>query len=166
VTEETSPNLPSDPTVSGGRLMIDILSWDWKLQISVSLASKRSKPPFQGLDYGRDFTLLGQVRGPRELRGKGIKVTLSPFGPKVRFGQGGLRHLGELVKPLAGSDFDLEARLILPEDAIATTATALASVWKHIQLQTDHGDISGTRILSYAFHASIHPNLEPWANGD
>ena len=146
--------------------MIDSLAWDWKLQVSVSPASMWSKAPFQGLDYGRDFTLLGQVSGPRELGGKKIKVTLSPFGPKVRFGQGGLRNLGELVKPPAGSDFDLEARLFLPEDAIATTATALAAVWKHIQLQTEHDNIGGTRILSYAFHASIHPNLEPWANGD
>lgn len=146
--------------------MIDVLAWDWNLRIAVSPALARSKAWFHGLDYSRDFTIHGRVRGPRELRGKGIKVTLSPFSPKVRFGRGGLQQVGGLIVPPVGSDFDFEAVLMLPEDAIATTATSLSSAWKHLQLQTDNDDISRARIFAYSFHASIHPNLEPWANAD
>lgn len=159
-------NAASDPSFFEGRLMIDILAWDWNLRIAVSPSFARSKARFHGLDYGRDFSIHGRVRGPRELRGKGIKVTLSPFGPKVRFGRRGLQQVGTLKALPAGSDFDFEAALMLPEDAIATTAISLASAWKHLQIQTDDDDLGGARIFAYSFHAYIHPNLEAWASAD
>lgn len=146
--------------------MIDILAWDWNLRIAVSPSFARSKARFHGLDYGRDFTIHGRVRGPRELRGKAIKVTLSPFGSKVRFGRGSLQQVGALKAVPAGSDFDFEAMLMLPEEAIATTATSLASAWKHLQIQTNDDNPGGARIFAYSFHAYIHPNLEAWANAD
>ncbi|MDO8801823.1 hypothetical protein [Phenylobacterium sp.] len=141
--------------------MIDILAWDWTLHVATNQAVTRSKARSLALDYGRDFNLHGRVRAPREHRGKDIKVTLSPFGPNVRFGRGGQQHVGELTARPEGSDFDFEATLILPAAAIATTATSLASRWKHIQIKTD-----GAKVSAYFFDAGIHPNLEAWANAD
>lgn len=130
------PNAATDPGFFDGRLMIDIVGWDWNLRIAVNPALARPKARFHGLDCGRDFIIHGRARGPRELRGKAIKVTLSPFGSKVRFGRGGLQQVGALKAGPGGSDFDFEAVLMLPEDAIATTATSLASTWKHLQSRT------------------------------
>jgi hypothetical protein len=145
--------------------MIDILAWDWNLRIAVSSALARSKARFRGLDCGRDFTIHGQLRAPRELRGKTIKVILSPFGPKVRFGRGGLQQVGALKASPECSNFDFEATLMLPEEAIAPTITSLSSTWKHLQIKTDE-EPGGARIFAYYFQASIHPNLEAWANAD
>lgn len=147
--------------------MVDILGWDWNLRIAIvdhAAARPRARP--HGLEYGRDFTIHGRVRAPRELRGKEMKVTLSPFGPRVRFGQGGLRQVGAMAGLPSGSAFDFEAMLMLPEDAIASTATSLASTWKHLQIRLGGDDPGSTSIVAYDFHARIHPNLEAWANAD
>lgn len=144
--------------------MIDILSWDWNLRIAISRAAVGRKVQFRGLDYGRDFTLHGRVRTPRELRGRTIKVTLSPFGPKVRFGRGGLGQVGRLGPLPPDSEFDFEGVLMLPEDAIATTATSLATTWKHLQVHTFADDPQ--QVAAYFFSAAIPPNLQAWANGD
>jgi hypothetical protein len=87
------PNAASDPSFFEGRLMIDILAWDWNLRLATTTAETRSKAGSRALTYGRDFTIQGRVRAPREHRGKSVKVTLSPFGPKVRFGREGQQHV-------------------------------------------------------------------------
>lgn len=160
------PNATSDPSFFDGRLMIDILAWDWNLRVATNQAVTRSKARSLVLDYGRDFTIHGRVRAPREHRGKDIKVTLSPFGPKVRFGRGGLQQVGKLTVCPEGSDFDLEAVLMLPEAAIASTAASLASTWKHLQIKTHDEGPGGAKASAYFFQARIPPNLEAWANAD
>jgi hypothetical protein len=166
VSDDQKPSVSLDPAFFDGRMLIDILAWDWNLRVAISPASALRRVRLQGLDYGRDFTIRGLVRAPRELRGKATKITLSPFGPKVRFGRGGLQHVGALAVLPSGSDVDLEATLMLPAEAVPTTATSLASAWKHLQLQTFDEGLQGARICRYFFHASIHPNLEAWANAD
>ncbi len=146
--------------------MIDILAWNWNLRVATNQPVTRSKAPFPGLEYGRDFTLHGRVRAPRELRGKGVKVTLSPFGPTVRFGRGGLQDVGELTVLPEGAEVEIEVVLMLPEEAIAPTATFLASTWKHLQIKTYDEGPGGAKASAYFFQASIHPNLEAWANAD
>lgn len=146
--------------------MIDILAWNWNLRVATNQPVTRSKARSLGLDYGRDFTIHGRVRAPRELRGKEMKVTLSPFGPRVRFGQRGLQRVGALAALPPGSDFDFEAMLMLPEEAIASTATSLALTWKHLQIRIGVGGPGSTSIVAYHFHSSIHPNLDAWANAD
>ncbi|MES2343145.1 MAG: hypothetical protein V4597_15845 [Pseudomonadota bacterium] len=165
VSDEDLPNAASDPSFFDGRLLIDILAWDWNLSVAIGdRVVSGSKLASQGLDYGRDFTIHGHVRAPRELRGKTIKVTLSPFGPKVRFGRGGLQHVGEFTPPSEG--FEFEAVLMLPEEAIASTATSLGSRWKYLQIKTDDEGPDGAKASAYFFHARIHPNLKAWANAD
>lgn len=146
--------------------MIDIVSWNWDLKVSVDAAAVRPKARFQGLDYGRDFTLHGRVRAPHELRGKTVRITLSPFGPKVRFGRGRVRDLGTLMVCRREEDVDFKATLLLPEEAIPATATALATTWKHLDIWTLEESIGGARIPTFSFSADIHPNLQAWANAD
>ena len=159
-------NAASDPSFFDGRLMIDILAWNWNLRVATNQTLARSKARSPGLDYGRDFTIHGRVSAPRELRGKEMKVTLSPFGPTVRFGQRGLQQVGALAELPSGSDFDFEAMLMLPEDAITSTATSLALAWKYLQIRVGDGGLGSTSIVAYGFHGRIHPNLEAWANAD
>jgi hypothetical protein len=166
MSDDQQPTAALDPSFFEGRLMIDILAWDWNLRVAIGPTAMRPKARFQGLDYGRDFTIHGRVRAPRELRGKTMKVTLSPFGPKVRFGRGGLRQVGSLAVLPPGADLAFEAMLMLPEEAIATTATSLSSSWKHLQVLTFDEGPGGAKASAYFFHANIHPNLESWANAD
>ena len=166
MSDDQEQNVALDPAFFDGRLMIDILTWDWNLRVSINSAAMRPRARFQGLDYGRDFTINGRIRAPRELRGKTIKVTLSPFGPKVRFGRGGLQQVGRLsvLPPGGGSDF--VAGIMLPDGAIATTASSLAAIWKHLDIWTVQRDARGAEITAYAFSADIHQNLWTWANAE
>lgn len=166
MSDDEQPTTVLGPAFFEGRLMIDILTWDWNLRVAINSAARGRKVQFQGLDYGRDFILHGRISAPRELRGKSIKVTLSPFGPKVRFGRGGLQRVGRLTVPPPDSEFDFEGVLMLPDDAIATTATSLATTWKHLQVRILDQDVQGAKVLSYHFAAAIHPNLRAWAHGD
>lgn len=165
VSGVTPLNAASEPGFFDGRLMIDILAWDWNLRLRISdPAEMEPKDGFEGLEYGRDLVLRGRVRAPRELRGRMMEVILSPFGPEVRFGRGGLHQLGALMASPDGSAFDLRATLMLPEDAIAPSITSLASAWKYLQIQTGDNDLGEAEIFAYSFHAFIHPNLQGWAD--
>ena len=142
--------------------MIDILSWDWNLRVALKPAAKGQSARLQGLEYRRDFTIDGRVRAPQELRGKRVRVILSPFGPKVRFGRGGMKQVGRVALLSPSEDFDFEASLMLPEEAIATTATSLASLWRHLDIWT-FGEGALLKVDAYSFAADIHPNLREWA---
>ncbi len=146
--------------------MIDILAWDWALRMSINPAATRPTGQASELDLGRDFIIRGRVRAPRQHRDKTMRVVLSPFGPKVRFGRGGLQHVGNLKVEPPGSASDFEATLMLPEEGIAVAATALASNWKHLDVWTVDEGSDAAPVERYAFSADIHPNLRAWANGD
>ena len=146
--------------------MLDILAWDWNLRVAINPKDMRPRERFQGLDYGRDFTIRGRIRAPKDLRGKTMTVTLSPFGPRVRFGSGGLRQVGRLEVRPPGDAVDFQATLMLPEEAIAPTATSLASNWKHLDIWTFDEALRSAKISSYSFSAHVHPNLQAWANAE
>lgn len=160
-------NAALDPQFYDGRVLIDILAWDWNLRVGVSGPTTRPKARFQaGLDYRRDFLVEGRIRAPGILRGNVSKISLSPFGPKLLFGRNGLKEVGSLNVAPAGGDAAFEVILMLPESAIATTATSLASAWKHLHLQTFDEAERGARISAFSFSAAIHANLLDWANDD
>lgn len=152
-----------DPAFFGGRLLIDILDWDWKLRVAIAAGAKRRARLSERVSYGRDFVIRGHIRAPRELRGKAIKVTLSPFGPKVRFGHRGLQEVGHLRIAATRGDCDFEAMLMLPQDAIPGTAASLATMWKNLQILTFDESAEGASVSHYFFGVAIHPNLEAWA---
>lgn len=166
MSDDAQPTAALDPSFFEGRLMIDILSWDWNLRIAINRAAMRPRSRFQGLDYGRDFTIQGRIRTPRGLRGKSMKVTLSPFGPKVRFGRGGLGQIGRVEVLPPGAEYDFEATLMLPEDAIATTATSLGLIWRHVQIHTFDEALQGAKVSSLFFCAAVSPDLEASAGAD
>ena len=87
----------------------------------------------------------GRIRAPAVLRNKRIEIALSPFGPKVRFGHNGLKEVGSL-RPAPTAEAGFMASLMLPESAIATTATSLASNWKHLHLWTFNETDAGASI--------------------
>jgi len=166
MSDDPQWNAARDPRFFDDRILIDIETWDWNLRVAVSEPSKRLKSRFQGLECGRNFTIRGRVRAPSALRGKVLDVTLSPFGPKVLFGRNGLKEVGRLSVGMPGHDVDFSATLMLPESAIPSTATSLASVWKHLDLWAFDATDEGAKISAFAFSAVIHPNLADWANGD
>jgi hypothetical protein len=167
MSDDPQWNAALGPTFFDGRILVDILVWDWNLRVAVAAPSARSKSRFRsGLDYGRDFRIRGRVRAPVALRGKTIDVTLSPFGPRVIFGHNGLKEVGRLGVGPPDQDADFAASLMLPESAIPSTATSLASIWKHLDLWTFDATDEGARISAFAFSAEIHANLLDWANGD
>lgn len=55
---------------------------------------------------------------------------------------------------------------MLPEAAIPTTATSLASIWRHLHIWTFDEGLAGARISAFSFSSEIHPNLLAWANAD
>ncbi len=166
MSDDPQWNAALDPSFFDGRILVDILAWDWNLRVAVSGPATRPKLRFQGgLDYSRDFQIQGRIRAPGFLRNRAIAVTLSPFGPKVLFGRNGLKEVGRLsVAP--GADTDLALNLMLPESAIPSTATSLANSWKHLHFWTFNEADEGARISSFWFSADIHPNLSEWANAD
>ena len=167
MSDDPQWNAALDPRFFDGRILVDILSWDWNLRVAVAGPSARPKSRFQGgLDYGRDFKVQGRIRAPSALRGKVIGVSLSPFGPKVLFGRNGLKEVGRLSAGAPGEDADCAATLMLPESAIPSTATSLASIWKHLDLWIFDETDEGARISAFSFSAAIHANLLDWANGD
>ncbi|MBW8814576.1 MAG: hypothetical protein JF588_14215 [Caulobacterales bacterium] len=166
MSDDPQWNAALDPRFFDGRVLVDLLAWDWNLSVSVVGPSGRSKSGFQGgLIYGRDFKIQGRVRAPGALRGKSIEITLSPFGPKVLFGRNGLKEIGRLNVGAPGQGIDFAATLMLPESAIPSTATSLASTWKHLDLWTFEETNECARISAFSFSAAIHGNLLDWANG-
>lgn len=160
-------NAALDPEFFDGRILIDILSWDWRLRVAVSAASTAPRARVQGgLDYGRTFSIRGRVRAPAALRGQSIDVSLEPFGPQVLFGRNGRKEVGRLVAGASSEGADLAVSLMLPEAAIPSTTISLASIWKHLDIWTFNEAEEGAPISAFAFSAAIHPNLLDWANGD
>ncbi|MDZ4376432.1 MAG: hypothetical protein U1C74_34030 [Phenylobacterium sp.] len=167
VSDDADFHAALDPAFFDGRMMIEVVAWDWHLRVGIgSNPAGFASRTLKGLDYGRNFIIQGRIRAPRPLRGKSIKVTLSPFGPRVRFGRGGLQHVGRLAVQQPGAPNDYEAVLMLPESAIPSTATSLASIWKYLQVLTLDEGAGGARISAYFFAADIHPNLQAWANAE
>ena len=164
MSDDPQWNAALEPGFFDGRLLVDILSWDWPLRVAVSAPTTRLRSRFQGgLDYDRHFQIRGRIRAPAVLRNKRVEVTLSPFGPKVVFGRNGLKELGRL-RAAATPATEFAASLMLPETAIATTAASLASNWKYLHLWTFDETHAGATISSFSFSATIHPNLMDWAN--
>ena len=130
MSDDPQWNAARDPRSFDGRILVDILGWTWNLRVAVSAPSARPKARFQnGLEYGRDFQIQGRIRSPSVLRGKSMDLTLTPFGPRVLFGRNGLTDVGRITVRATGAEEGFAAVLMLPESAIPSTATSLASAW-------------------------------------
>jgi hypothetical protein len=168
MTSEAPGNAAEDPGFFDGRFLIRINAWDWPLSVGLSSDPVPPEHRFQGgLRYTRTFDIDGEVAAPKEHRGRPVRVWVSPFSKDLRFGPENYPEVGRffLRHPEKGQK-GLSMTILLPEDAITTTATCLASVWKYLHVWTVAADTEQARIKSYSFSADFHPNLEGWVNGD
>lgn len=141
------------PGLFGGQVVIAVTSWDWNLRVGA--------PPARGLSgvsepmRDRDFALAGRVYAPEAACGKTFKARLTPFGPKVRFGRKGQQALGEIRISPAGAEDEIQAVLMLPEAAIATTALSLTSHWRFLQVHTRNETSDSAEVKAYFFQREM-----------
>jgi hypothetical protein len=155
------------PSFFEGRLLVEILSWDWRLGIGLSRVGPR-KYRFQGgLDLVRTIWLDGRIQAPAEHRGRKIDVLVRPFGPEIRFGRRGLKSVGSLVLLTdAGERRGWEASLLLPEVDLATLAVAVSTTTKYLHIWTCGLDVEVARITDYSLSSTIGHKVKPWAGVD
>jgi hypothetical protein len=157
---------PLHPSFFEGRILVEVLSWDFQLHVGLSTELTPPKDRFQGgLNYVRHIDLSGRILAPREHRARSITVHLSPFGPKMRFGRRDMDEVGQLYLPSAARP-EFRTTLLIPEGALTTTATCLSSVWKYLHIWTFDPDDEEASVRSYSFSATISEKVRPWAEGD
>lgn len=151
------------PSFFEGRLLIEVLSWDWDLYLGVSRVGPR-KYRFQGgLDRVRTIRVEGRVQARQEHRGRDIKVRFTPFGPEMRFG-GGLESVGSLHLFRSAPDArDWEASLLLPEADLTMMAIALSTTTKYLHIGASALDVEVARVTNYSLSASVGEKVKPWA---
>ena len=152
------------PSFFEGRVLVEILSWDWGLFVGLS----RVGPPkyrFQGgLDLVRNISLVGRILAPQEHRGHDIRVNVSPFGPEMRFGRRGLDRVGWFYLPRSAPDQrGYSASLLLPEADLTLLAVALSSTTKYLHLWTFDLDIDQANVRDYGLSSTISDKVKPWA---
>lgn len=141
------------PGLFGGQVIIAVSSWDWNLRVGAPPARRLfgvSEPMRE-----RNFTLVGRACSPEGAGGKTFKARLTPFGPKVRFGRKGRQSLGEIRLSPAGAEDEIQAVLMLPEAAIATTALSLATHWRFLQVHTRNETSDGAEVKAYFFQREM-----------
>jgi hypothetical protein len=161
---EDEGGAPLDPSFFEGRVLIELLSWDWGLYVGLSRIGPR-KYRFQGgLDLVRTITLEGRIQAPWEHRGRDIQVHVRPFGPKMRFGRRGLGSVGSLQMLRSASEArGCEGSLLLPEADLALLAIALSSTTRYLHIWTCGLDAEVARITSYSLSSMIGDKVKPWA---
>jgi hypothetical protein len=154
------------PSFFEGRLLIEVLSWDWGLYLGVSRVGPR-KYRFQGgLDRVRTIRVEGRVQAPQEHRGRDIKVRFTPFGPEMRFG-GEPKSVGFLFLFRSAPDArDWEASLLLPEADLPMLGIALSTTTKYLHIWTPSVDVEVARITNYSLSAGLGEKVKPWAGVD
>ena len=152
---------------SENRYLIEILTWDWSLYVGMEPKPMPDEAGFQGqLMYARGVDIRGRVVAPRIYRGKSIGVSLSPIGKEILFGPDGLGGVGQLIayeEPLGGREFG--ASVLLPEDALPSVITCLASAWKYIHIWTT-GSLPNASVSAASFSRDVHENLLDWMEQD
>ena len=166
IDDDSSP--PQGDGSLEGRLLIEIKAWEGNLHLGLSSELTPLVYRFQGgLDYVRGFDLDCRVVAPKHLRGRLIRLRLSPFGPEMRFGPEELDEVGQLnLNPPEALKVDLMGTLFFPEAAMSAIATCLSTCWKYLHVWTfdERDDRAG--VSAFSFSSSIHKNLEAWATSD
>ena len=132
-----------DPSFFNGRLLIEILAWDWTLHVGLSHKLTPRKHRFQGgLDLERSIVLEGRILAPQDHRGHDVRVHFSPFGPGTKFGKRGMDRVGWFYLPRSAPEpRGYRASLLLPEADLTLLAVALSSTTKYLHLWTFDLDI-------------------------
>lgn len=135
------------------RFLIEISDWDWGLHVAIAPEFLPQEQRFQGgLLYSRSLDIIGTVVSPDRHSGKVIRLSLLPFGSDVQFGPDGLQELGQLYEAgerASGAHFT--STLILPEDALPISVTALASAWKYVHVWTEGDPAVRAAVTGFTF---------------
>lgn len=164
MTEVPNDDSSWEPGVSDQRFLVEVLSWDWNLSVALSSDLTPAEYRFQGgLNYVRTFVVLGRVLAPETYRGKNVRVWVSPFGPDMRFGPDELDEVGRFYfRPTVGNSADLEAMLMLPEAAVATTAVSLNSVSKFLWITIFDVAPEQASVSGYGFMSAPPDSVKHW----
>jgi hypothetical protein len=151
-----------------GRFLIEIESWDGNLHVGLAPRSTPAEHRFQGgLAFVQGFEIVGRVVAPKASFAKAIRVWLSPFGPEVQFGDGGLDEVGQFrTHPQERREQAFTATLLVPEAALPLAATCLGSVWKYLHIWTFDEEDNRASVSAFSFSSIIHENLDAWIAGD
>jgi hypothetical protein len=154
-----------DPSFFNGRLLIEILAWDWRLHVGLSHKHTPRKYRFQrGLDLVRSIHLEGRILAPQEHRGHDVRVHFSPFGPRMKFGRGGMDRVGWFYLPRSAPEQrGYSASLLLPEADLALLGVALNSRTKYLHLWMFDVDIDQAKVRDYGLSSTISDQVKPWA---
>lgn len=157
-----------DPSFFDGRLLIEVEGWDATMHVGLAPDLMPPEYRFQGgLSFVRGFELNGRVLAPPAHRGKQIRAWLSPFGPEIRFGPDTIEEVGQIHVELPHPEKpDFSATLLIPEGALAMTATCLGSAWRYLHIWTANEDNQRASVSAFSFSQSVHRNLDPWVRGE
>lgn len=163
---EDEGGAPLGPRFFEGRVLIELLSWDWALYVGLSRIGPR-KHRFQGgLDLVRSIELEGRVLAPEQHRAHDIRVDVSPFGPDIRFSPRGLNWVGRFERPNPAWPGGYRASLLLPEAELAMLGIALSNTTKYLHIWTSGLEVDVATITSYSLSSTIPPKVKPWAGVD
>jgi hypothetical protein len=155
------------PSFFEGRLLVDILSWEWNLSVGLSRVGPR-KYRFQGgLDLVRTIRLEGRIQAPQEHRGRDIEIDVYPFGRDLRFGRRGLKSVGS-VAPFGSATerSSCRASLLLPEANLAFLAVALSTTARYLHIWTRELNVEAASITDYSLSSMIGDKVKSWAGVD
>jgi hypothetical protein len=166
LSEEETTSASEAERVQGGRVIIEITDWDWHLHVGMPHPSMPRSLLYQGwLSYTHGLEVQGRIVSPSAHHWKTVSFWLMDLAPKPRVTKSALAepmfqrvgHIGPTTSPDRRTDFSASAHL--PQDALASTVTALGSVWKILQLSVV-GDLdAGAAIDWYGFSRGIPPKL-------
>lgn len=160
-------NAALDPAFFDGRLLVEILTWDWHFGVRVSDEGFPAEYRFQGgLHYTRGFEIEGRIAAPSSDVDRAIRLWLSPFGPDRTFDVDSPDGVGDIHRhepPKYGRD--LGGTLLIPESAVTPIASCLSSVWKYLHIWTFDEDPKGASVSAFSFSRDVHKNLAPWIAG-
>lgn len=124
------------PNADEARLVFQIESWDWPLFLGLAPALLPRAQRFQGgLVYSRSLDIVAKLVEPPSQGGKILRLSIMGFGPDVEFGPGSLEELGQIYyKEIGRGKNAFEGIAVIPNEALATSAFCLSSVWKFLHL--------------------------------
>ncbi len=155
---------PSD--YSCRRWWLEIVSWDLSLMVRMSTSTPTEYRFQGGLDYTRSLVLQCRVVNEGPFRGRQLGVWVSPFGPEMTFGpsEDDLHDVGAI--DLRPRDPDrMNARLMIPAEAHALLATALASRTKYVLLETFDATPELEKVFGFLFSDALPEYLTSEVRG-
>jgi hypothetical protein len=136
-------------------ILVQIIEWDSELHMGLSSDLTPSNHKFQGgLGYVRGLRIDGRLLSPRRRCTRLIRLWLSPFGPDLKFGRGGLDEVGQINFDQPGSEkATVRATLLLPESALFSAVICMHSVWRYLRISTFDEHDGRASVSAFSFSA-------------